>query len=246
MLVNHFSSLVDAAFTADMEKNLDKIAEGELNWQRLLQDFAQEFYPTLEKAEQNMARVKGGMETEIVCDKCGNPMLIKFGKNGEFLACSAYPECNNTTDFVRDEKGKLQIVEKKPQNLQKMGTCPRCGMDLVLKKAKTGNRFVACSNFPDCKYAESYSTGVPCPVEDCPGELVEKSTKGKKIFYACNQYPDCKYALWNFPVQEKCPQCNSPLLLWKNNKSRGEHLACPEKDCGYWREIVAQEKEDKN
>ena len=237
MLVNHFSSLVDVGFTADMEKNLDKIADGELNWQQLLHDFSEDFYPTLEKAQKNMSQVKGGMETDITCEKCGKPMLIKFGKNGEFLACSGYPECNNTTDFLRDENGKLQVIEKKPQNLQKMGTCPKCGADMVLKKAKTGNRFIACSNFPDCKHAMSYGTGVPCPNEGCEGELVEKSTKGKKVFYACNQYPDCKYAVWNFPVQESCPQCNSPILLWKSTKSRGEHLACPEKECKYWREI---------
>lgn len=244
MLVDHFSRLVDIGFTAEMEKNLDSVAEGSLNWQELLQDFSREFYPTLEKAEKNMTRVKGGMESEIVCSECGRPMLIKFGKNGEFLACSGYPECNNTCDFKRDENGNLQIVEKKPQNLQKMGICPQCGHELVLKTSRTGNRFVACSNFPECKYVRSYSTGVPCPKEDCPGELVERSTKRRKIFYACNQYPECKYALWNYPVQEKCPQCGSPVLVWKSSKTRGEYLACPEKSCNYWRQLEQTEMQN--
>jgi DNA topoisomerase-1 len=169
-------------------------------------------------------------------------VVIKFGRNGEFLACTAYPDCDFTSNFTRDEAGTIVIVEPEPQERQKVGTCPECGQDLVLKKARTGSRFIACTGYPKCKYTQSYSTGVKCPKQDCPGELVEKSSKRGKVFYACNQYPDCKTAYWNWPIAEECPTCGSPILVRKETKARGEHVACPEKGCGYWRELRDNEK----
>ncbi|MFW6314662.1 MAG: topoisomerase DNA-binding C4 zinc finger domain-containing protein, partial [Desulfohalobiaceae bacterium] len=164
-------------------------------------------------------------------------MLIKFGRNGEFLACSGYPDCTYTSNFSRDESGKIEMVENQPQELKKMGTCEQCGSDLVLKRSRTGSRFIACSNYPKCKQAKPYSTGVKCPVKDCPGELVEKSSKRGRIFYACNQYPDCTYAVWNYPANEKCPECEGHVLVHKSSKTRGAYLACSGKGCRYWRKI---------
>lgn len=237
LLVNHFQKLMDIGFTAQMEGDLDKIALGEKDWVNLLQSFYQEFTSVLQEAQNNMTHVKSGLETDHVCELCNRPMVIKFGRNGAFLACSGYPDCRNTKNFVRDESGKIQITEDKTQNQTKMGECPQCGSDLVLKRSRTGNRFIACSNYPKCKFVMSYSTNVPCPQEGCTGELVEKSSKKGKIFYACNKYPDCKFAVWNYPVKEECPQCGSKILVSKSTKTRGEHLACPNKGCSYWRSI---------
>ena len=233
LLVNHFPHLMDAGFTANLENDLDTVAYGKKDWGELLREFAAYLYPSLEKAKENMAEIKAGIETDIKCQECGRTMLVKFGRNGAFLACSGYPDCKYTSDFVRDEKGNIQAVERKEQELEKVGTCPKCGKDLVVKKARTGSRFIACTGYPDCKYTQSFSTGVKCPREGCSGELVERGSKKGKVFYGCSKYPDCTYALWDLPVNKKCPECGSPILVRKNTKARGEHLACPEKGCNY-------------
>jgi len=248
LLVGHFSQLMDVGFTAQMEDQLDQVATGEQDWQALLRNFTQDFNPTLEKAKQEMSEVKAGIKTEVVCAQCGRPMVIKFGKNGEFLACTGYPECTNTSNFTRDEQGMIQLVANTPQDQPKMGKCPQCGSDLVLKKARTGSRFIACSSYPKCKYARPFTTGVPCPEEGCSGQLVEKSSKRGKVFYACDQYPKCTYAVWGYPVQEPCPECESPILVRKHTKTRGEHLACPNKKCSFWKKFKgeSEEAEDEN
>jgi DNA topoisomerase I len=240
LLVEHFPRLMDVGFTAGMEESLDHVAVGRQNWVELLDRFSSEFNPTLKKAEETMAKVKAGLETGIVCEVCQNPMVIKFGKNGSFLACSAYPKCRNTKNFVRDEKGELQVATDTAGEQEKVGTCPECKADLVLKKARTGGRFVACSAYPECRYTEPLKTGVACPEPDCTGQIVEKSSKKGKVFYSCSKYPKCKYALWDWPVAEACPECSSKLLVRKQTKARGEHIACPVKACAYWRKIDSE------
>ncbi|MGM0423341.1 MAG: type I DNA topoisomerase [Thermodesulfobacteriota bacterium] len=237
LLTGHFEKLMDVGFTAKMEQDLDQVALGRQDWVHLLQDFSQEFNPVLDKAQKEMSQVKTGLESGLDCPECGKAMLIKFGRNGEFLACSGYPECTYTSNFSRDESGKIEMVENQPRELQKMGTCEKCGSDLVLKRSRTGSRFIACSNYPKCKQAHPYSTGVKCPVQDCPGELVEKSSKRGRIFYACNQYPDCTYAVWNYPANEMCPECGEHVLVHKSSKTRGSYLACSGKGCKYWRKL---------
>ena len=110
-LRDHFPSLMDVGFTAGMEDNLDKVADGKLGWVGLLRDFTRDFNPALSAAAQNMAPVKGGLTTDVPCPRCGKPLVVKFGKSGEFLACTGYPECRYTTNFTRDEKGQI-IIDK--------------------------------------------------------------------------------------------------------------------------------------
>lgn len=234
LLVRHFPSLLDVGFTAQMEESLDTVAEGKKDWVELLKQFTAHFYPTLEKASKEMATVKAGKETDIECEKCGSKMLIRFGRNGAFLACSRYPECKSSSNFARDEDGNIRVLEAEPVIREKVGICPECGSDLVLKKARTGSRFIACDNYPKCKYTKPFTTNVPCPVEGCRGEIVEKGSRRGKVFYGCDQYPKCEYAVWNYPVNEKCPKCGLKILVRKSTKTRGEHVACPEKACKYW------------
>ncbi|MDR2050883.1 MAG: type I DNA topoisomerase [Deltaproteobacteria bacterium] len=234
-LNKHFSGIMDIGFTAQMENSLDKVADGEQDWVSLLNGFAAEFNPALQQAGKDMSSVKGGISADLPCPECGKPMLIKFGKAGPFLACSAYPDCRCTKNFSRDAQGKVQVEERQPEKLEVMGTCPLCGKDLVLKKARTGSRFIACSGYPDCRHTESFSTGVSCP--KCKeGLMVEKSSRRGKIFYSCSRYPDCDYALWDYPVAETCPGCGSPLLVRKNTRS-GPVLACPEKSCKFKKDL---------
>ena len=116
-------------------------------------------------------------------------MVIRFGKNGEFLGCSGYPECKNVKDFVRNAQGEIEVQARSEEAPEVVGACPDCGKDMVIKKSRTGSRFIACSGYPECRGARPFSTGVKCPREGCTGELVEKSSKRGKVFYSCNQYP---------------------------------------------------------
>lgn len=238
LLARHFTTLMDVGFTAGMEDSLDQVAEGKLNWVHLLGDFSAGFNPTLEQASKAMETVKGGLSTDILCEQCQKPMVIKFGKAGPFLACTGYPDCRNTKNFSRDDKGNVVVEERSIEAQEKVGVCPDCGSDLVIKKARTGSRFIACTGYPECRHIEAFSTGMPCPREGCHGQIVEKSSKRGKIFYSCDQFPSCDYALWDWPVQGPCPQCGAPYLtLKKASRSKGPHIACPEKTCRYKRDL---------
>lgn len=233
-LVEHFGKLMDVGFTAQMEENLDKVADGQEQWVELLRRFSEDFNPTLAAASKNMKSLKGGMPANLPCPECGKDLLIKFGKAGAFLACSGYPECRYTSNFERTEDGTVEAVAQEKPQYEKVGDCPQCGKDLVIKKARTGSSFIACTGYPDCKYAAPLSTGVPCP--RCgKGSLVEKSTKRGKIFYSCDQYPQCDFALWDKPVPGPCPRCNSPYLIEKKSRD-GTKIICPVKGCGYVKE----------
>lgn len=227
-LLENFAKLMDVHFTAQMEGALDKVAEGQEGWDELLSTFMDDFNPTLERADKNMKTVKGGMETELRCPDCGEPLLIRFGKAGAFLACKAYPTCKYSSNFVRDEHGHLSIA---PVQQIVVGICPQCGSDLVLKRSRTGSRFIACSGYPECHYAAPFSTHVKCP--KCgKGEIVEKSSKKGRIFYSCSTYPACDFSTWNEPVARECPECKSPYLVVRTTK-QGTVLACPNRECGY-------------
>ncbi len=243
-LREHFKTLMDVGFTAHMEELLDKVAEGEQDWVALLRNFNNDFDPTLLDAAQSMGKGRSDTLTDISCPECGKPLAVKFGRTGQFLACTGYPECRYTSNYSRDEKGHIQLQEKVKPAFEKVGTCPECGKDLVLKKSRTGSRFIACSGYPECRHAEPFSTGVPCPREGCTGVLVEKSSKRGKIFYSCSNYPRCDYALWDWPVQESCPECGSPLLVLKHTRAGGRFLACPEKNCKYTRQLDEASGED--
>jgi DNA topoisomerase-1 len=182
----------------------------------------------------HLAEKTANADSGLVCPQCAKPMLVKFGKRGPFLACSGYPDCKATSNFTRNEDGTYSFVKTPDQAPPEVvGTCPDCGKDVLLKRTRTGSRFYSCSGYPKCKHSRPFSTGVPCPREGCDGELVEKSSKYGKLFYSCSNYPKCDMAVWDWPVQEKCPDCGSPILVKKQSKRYGEHLACPVKTCKY-------------
>ena len=228
-LVENFQQLMDVSFTAQMEGNLDKIAEGAENWVSLLHQFTDTFNPTLDAATRNMKSVKQGMPCGLTCPTCGQELLIKFGKAGPFLACTGYPDCHFTSDFMRAEDGSIHIIERSEP--EKVGQCPKCGKDLVVKTSRAGSHFIACTGYPDCTYAESLSTGVTCP-KCSKGTLVERSSKRGKIFYSCSTYPQCDFALWNRPIAEACPACGAPYLLEKKSK-KGNSIVCSNPGCSY-------------
>jgi len=231
LLVASFPSILDVEFTAKMEGELDDVEVGKRSWKDALEDFYGPFDEALSQARSKMPDVKRQqLATDIVCEKCGSPMVIKWGKHGEFLACSTYPKCRNTKEFSRDESGEIRIKEAESTD----EVCEKCGAPMIVRRGKFGE-FLACSKYPACKNTRSIGTGVDCP--QCgKGRLVKKSSRRGKVFYACDRYPDCKYALWDKPVPGPCPKCNSPVLVEKYSKKSGEtSIACPNKECDYKR-----------
>jgi len=196
VLVNHFPNIVDYNFTAQMETDLDKIAEGKQQWQPIIEDFYDPFIDNLKIKEKELDKKELTEEkTDLKCEKCNSPMVIKMGRFGKFLACSNYPECKNTQPLMKT---------KEEQEAEETGeTCPQCNAKLVVKMGRFG-KFLACSKYPDCKFTKQIqkSTGKPCP-ECKKGEIVVKKTKRGKIFWGCNRYPDCEYATWTNPDQKK-------------------------------------------
>lgn len=232
LLVENFPDILSVEFTARMEKKLDEIEEGKENWVESLKVFYDYFHRALESAKVTMRDVKREeIPTDIACSLCGSRMVIKWGKNGEFLACPDYPECKNTTNFKRDPSGKIEVVTENLELTTEL--CPQCGKQMVIRTGKFG-RFLACSDYPACKGTKPFSTGVKCPV--CgKGELCEKRSKKGKIFYSCSEFPACKVAMWEKPLPEECPLCKSSFLVEKQSKREGTTVRCYDKECGYVR-----------
>jgi DNA topoisomerase I len=236
-LVRAFPREMDVAFTAGMEERLDEIEDGNAGWQAVLSEFYGKFREDLAKAEDGMRNVKAqAIETDITCEKCGRTMVIKWGRNGEFLACPGYPECRNTMNFRREE-GK--IVPEKEEDVPVEDKCPECGAAMVMKRGRFG-KFLACTRYPECKGTKPLSIGVNCP-KGCGGYISEKRSRRGRTFYGCSSYPKCDFVSWDRPRAEFCPQCGSPYLLDKYSKKTGPFVACPNKECGYRREAGSGE-----
>jgi DNA topoisomerase I len=250
LLVASFPTLLDISFTAQMENFLDDVESGKLNEVQLLTDFYQEFKKTLDDASENMVSVKGvGVATGIKCPLCQNDVNIKIGRNGHFLACTGYPECSFTSNYTRDEKGNISIVEKFEDNTP-VKDCPLCKAPMIQKEGRFG-LFLACTGFPECKHTESVAqensatdTGVKCFEPGCEGTIVEKKSKRGKIFYGCSKYPDCTFASWDRPVNKKCPECDAVFLVEKENKREGKILKCPNKGCTHKEKRTVPDSEE--
>jgi len=229
LLVENFPNIMDVQFTASMENMLDMIEDGELTRLKTLKDFYIPFKSELEKAGEEMKNVKREeIPTDLTCDKCGSPMVIKWGKNGKFLACSNYPECKNTGNIAQDENGEISKMEAQTTDI----ICDLCGRNMVIKEGRFG-RFLGCSGYPECKNTKPLDTGVKCPQEGCDGNLCERRSKKGKTFFGCSNYPNCTYALWDKPVPEECPVCGHPFLVEKHSRGKGVIKMCPNKECGY-------------
>lgn len=237
LLVESFPDILNAEFTAGMEEILDKIEEGKENWQQVMERFYTPFSARLEKAAKEMRDVKGaGTPTDLACQECADgKMLIKWGRNGEFLACTNYPDCTATRDFHRDEQGRI-VPQDTPETLTDE-ICEECGKPMQVRSGRYG-QFLGCSGYPECKVIKkrgqdaAVSLGIACP--DCQeGELQQKRSRRGKIFYSCNRYPKCKFALWDKPVSTPCPQCQAPFVVEKTTKRAGTVRRCFRDECDY-------------
>ncbi len=231
LLVERFPELIDIGFTAKMEDELDEVEEGKMKWVRVVRDFYKPFSHDLSEATKTLGKIKpADIPTDVLCEKCGMPMVIKWGRHGRFMACSGYPNCKNTRPLEGEGKESVpQVTEEK---------CEVCGSPMVLKSGRFG-KFLACSRYPECKNTKPLSTGVKCPEDG--GDIVERRTKKGKPFWSCSNYPKCKFATWNKPVPEKCPKCGSEFLFEKKDKTGEIVRFCHKKECGYKEKIEKTE-----
>jgi len=291
LLVEHFKDILDVKYTARMEEELDEIEEGRLDYVDALKGFNKQFVKDLKAATANMENIKKMEEpTDRTCEKCGKPMVIKWGRYGRFMACSGYPDCKNTqeiTTVVNGNGGKTEggAVET-PAIPEVHGTCEKCGSAMVLRKGRFGpfiacsaypkcrntkkiamdregkitvtkkpdrileekcpqcakplavkdgrfGEFTACSNYPECKYIKLKEVGLDCPRDGCGGRIVERRSRRGRVFFGCNNYPKCDFVTWYRPIAESCPSCGNPYVLEKITKKDGTTLFCDHEGCGY-------------
>ena len=231
LLVEFFPGVLDVAFTAKMEGELDQIEEGQREWVETVREFYQPFAERLDVARVKMRNVKQEeVATDISCEKCGKPMVVKWGRFGRFLACSAYPECKSTKEFKEDASGAIEVVEKPEVATDE--TCEKCGSAMIIKTGRFG-KFLACTAYPECKTTKAIGIGVKCPESKCGGDLVQKRTKKGRMFYACNRYPKCEFSLWSRPVNKPCPSCGATFLIEKARKQAEPQVLCRDTACGY-------------
>ena len=258
MLSKYFSDIMDISFTANMEDKLDGIENGGQDWRDIIDEFYPSFADRLTKATTD-----GDEVTEILCDKCGAPMIRKSGRYGKFLACSKYPECANikseneeVSDVKCDKCGSMMIY--KSGKFGKFLACPnypectnvkpidekvaeqkceKCGGIMVLKKGRFGN-YLQCT---ECKetLSQTEKAGV-CP--QCGKPTQKMTSRNGKTFYGCSGYPTCNFMSWDMPNGEHCPVCNSFIVLAKDGKTK----KCSNKDCNYTDKPARKKKDAKN
>lgn len=219
LLVEHFSDIVDYKFTAHMEEDLDKIAEGEKEWIPIVRGFYEPFHKNLKTKTKEVKKEDYQEKLDRKCPDCEGDLVVKFGRFGKFIACSNYPNCKYTEKTEEDKK-----VDEENAGI----VCDLCGAPMVVKRGKYG-AFLGCSNYPNCKNIKRIEnkTGIHCPQCD-QGEIVERKSKKGRLFYGCSAYPKCNFALWNKPTGEKCPKCGSLMTFAAKGKQ-----ACSKKECGY-------------
>jgi DNA topoisomerase-1 len=274
LLVVNFKDIFDFQYTARLEEELDEIEEGKESWTDALAEFYKKFEKDLHYAEKHMENVKR-MEkpTDQICERCGSPLVIKWGKHGSFFACSSYDKTDpNSCTFTKENPidlpdldsadlqettqeeycencGRPMVLKrgrfgqfmactgypdckttrrldqaKKVPDIPLDEKCPQCGRNLLIRHGRFGE-FVSCSGYPDCKYVKQNLIGVKCP--DCKdGDIAEKKARRGNYFYGCTNYPKCEFTSAFKPVAEECPVCKSPYLLEKTLKD-GVYLVCP-------------------
>lgn len=227
MLNENLPKIMNIKFTAHMEEDLDKIEQGEIKRDTLLKEFYEDFQKDLDKFAGHKRQAE---ETDVTCPECKKEKLvIRFGKSGEFLGCKGYPECGFTSNFERDESGKITLVKaKEPEVLDQI--CPQCKKHNLRQMMGKYGPFIACSGYPECKYIHKEVASFKCPQDK--GDVVKRRWRGG-TFWGCANYPKCKFAIFGDIEDTPCPKCKNPYLLKKVDKDGKETIFCPSKECDY-------------
>ena len=245
LLLESFSDIFEVKYTARMEEELDEIEEGKLDWRTALSEFYERLTGDIKHAEEHMTDIKR-MErpTDLICEKCGKPLVIKWGKHGSFIACTGYPECTYTRELTVD----LPDIDK--ADLTEQGTeeyCENCGRPMVLKKGRFGT-FFACTGYPDCKTTKQIggpqkkpdiALDEKCP--QCGNNMVQKFGRFGE-FVACSNYPACKYVKQK-TIGVKCPECSEGEVVERRSKRGKTFYGCSRwPDCNFvaWAKPVAE------
>jgi len=250
LLVRHFEDIFDVQYTARMEEELDEVEEGKLTWVEALDEFYKKFQKDLKKASKNMENLKAQeIPTDQVCEKCGSPMVQKWGQFGSFLACSAYPECKNTKEIAKEEAAD----SKQPSADAEPEPCENCGRPMALKRGRFG-QFLACTGYPECKTTRKIASGGGAPKkpdvlldEVCPqckeAKLVVRDGRFG-LFTACSNYPKCKY-IKPKTIGVPCPKSGCGGELIERRSKRGKvFYGCskyPECDFVLWNKPVPEQ-----
>ncbi len=219
----NFPEYISDTFTAEMENNLDEIAEGKRTYKKTLEDFYQPFIKDVKQKEKEAGKATdlGDAPSDILCPECNSSMIIKLAKNGKFYSCSRYPDCLG----ARKIDGSIMEGPKETGEI-----CPKCGTGKLVTREGRFGMFISCSNYPKCKFIKEdeenrVTTGVKCPMCN-KGEMMER--KGRfGIFYSCTEYPDCKNAIKAKPTGNLCPMCGA--LMMEGTKTIPER--CSQKTC---------------
>ena len=241
LLLESFNDIFEVQYTARMEEELDEIEEGKLDWRDAMSEFYGRFEKDLKSAEENMTDIKRMEEpTDLTCEKCGKPLVIKWGKHGKFIACTGYPECTNTREVP--DADRADLTDQSDEEY-----CENCGRTMVLKKGRFG-QFFACTGYPDCKTTKPIGGAqkkpdVPldekCP--NCGSNLVRKYGRYGE-FTACSNYPNCKYVKQK-TIGVNCPECNEGEVVERRSKRGKTFYGCsryPECNFVTWAKPVAE------
>lgn len=219
LLKQYFAGIINVDFTAELETWLDKIAEGKATYENAIREFWNVFEKELNEANVKAAKAKEDNQevSDVLCEKCGAPMIVKMSRYGKYLACPNFPECKNTKPYGKGD-GKEEVSDI---------PCDECGEKMVYRQGPYG-RYLKC---PGCgaNKAIVVDTGIVCP--KChEGHLVRRRSRRGRYFYGCNQYPRCDMALWDEPVDQFCNTCGA-IMVKKTYKNKGEKILCSNPEC---------------
>lgn len=219
-LTLYFATYIDHQFTAKMEDALDAVSRGEQNKEDLLREFWTALDEQINTISKEVKRSDvTSEELDESCPECEATLLLKLGRHGKFIGCSKYPDCNYTRPLNDAPQDAPEEIDR---------DCPKCSKPLVKKHTATGG-FIGCSAYPECKHTEPLPeniTDVTCP-KCTKHKLIKRQSRRGKVFYGCPGYPKCKYAIWNKPLNQKCPNCEWPIMTEKILK-KGRVVECPE------------------
>ncbi|MDT5120684.1 MAG: topoisomerase, partial [Acidobacteriota bacterium] len=265
LLVASFNDLFNESYTARMEQELDEIEEGKLKWTAALHEFYEKFAKDLKNAESTMRAAKQqAIPTDEICENCGAPMVIKFGRFGQFLACSNYPECRTTREVSKpasategDGANAASSSTTKASQAQASGTdgeeaeeCELCGKPMALKRGRFG-QFLGCTGYPECrnirKIAKSGAVA-PAPVpldEKCPVDGAQLVLRHGRFgeFVSCSNYPKCSY-IKRETTGVACPRagCKGEIVVKKSKRGKAFYGCSeyPKCDVVFWDKPVAE------